>query len=354
MRIEIISFTPGGVELSLRIREGLGKVHNISCSMKYEKMNHQDGGDDIHPVKESLQQWTGEVFSSTDALIFVGAAGIAVRAISAFVRDKLSDPAVLVCDEAGHFVIPILSGHYGGGNELAEQVAQVLSATPVITTATDVKKCWAVDVFARKNGLRIFNREGIATVSAKSLAGETLRLQSKKSIAGECPVGVSCVGEDFQDPVDVRISIRQKTENAALLLCPPVVWIGMGCKKGKSFEELAAFLEEMRLEENIAREAIAGIASIDVKKEESGLLQLAESWKVDFVTYSPEDLKRQQGDFTKSDFVCEKVGVDNVCERAAMAAAGGGASLILKKRSRDGMTLAMAVSEYPLSFVENK
>lgn len=350
MRIQIISFTPGGMELSLRIREGLGQVHNIHCSSKCKKVDHQAGEEGIHLVEESLQQWTGEVFSQTDALIFVGAAGIAVRAIAPFVQDKLTDPAVLVCDEAGQFVIPILSGHYGGANELAQQVANVLHATSVITTATDVRNCWAVDVFAKRNGLRICNREGIAVVSEKLLAGETLRLQSEKKIAGEIPSGVSCVEEDFSDSVDVWISIRQREENTTLLLCPPRVWIGMGCKKGKSLEELMAFLEEVLMEENIAREAIAGIASIDVKKEEPGLLQLANSLQVDFVTYSAEDLNHQKGDFSKSDFVCEKVGVDNVCERAAVAAAGPGAALIVKKRSKNGMTLAIAVAEYLLCF----
>lgn len=350
MKIEIISFTAGGMELSRRIRESLVSYHQIRCYSKCEKIKMQAQQNGISIMEESLQECVSEVFSRSDALIFVGAAGIAVRSIAPCVKDKLSDPAVLVCDEAGQFVIPILSGHYGGANELAVQVAQVLSAIPVLTTATDVRNCWAVDVFARKNELRIYNREGIARVSGKILNGEMLRIQSEAPIEGECPPGVSVVEADALEPVDVRISIHEKTEDASLLLCPPIVWIGMGCKKGKSQEELAGFLVETCRAEHIAREAIAGIASIDVKKEEPGLNKLAEFLQIQFVTFSAKQLRMQQGDFSGSDFVSETVGVDNVCERAAVAAARAGASLILKKRSRDGMTLAMAVGEYPLSF----
>lgn len=350
MKIQVISFTPGGMELSLRIRESLAADHQIRCYSKCEKAKGQAWQYGISIMNESLQKWVGEAFSQSDALIFVGAAGIAVRAIAPFASDKLTDPAVIVCDEAGQFVIPILSGHYGGANELAQQVAEVLHATPVITTATDVRDCWAVDVFARKNGLRIYNREGIARASGKILSGETLRIQSEIPIEGECPAAVSVVNENFTGPVDVRISIHQNKENTALQLCPPVVWIGMGCKKGKSKAELEAFLEEVCLEEQIARESIAGLASIDLKKEEPGLVQLAASFNLQFQCFSAEQLRMQQGDFSGSDFVCETVGVDNVCERAAVTAAGRGASLIVKKRSRDGMTLAMAVGEYPLSF----
>lgn len=350
MRIEIISFTTGGMELSLRVRESLAACHQIRCYSKCEKAKGQALQFGISIMNASIQKWVSEIFSQSDALIFVGAAGIAVRAIAPFVKDKLSDPAVLVCDEAGQFVIPILSGHYGGGNELAAQVAQVLSATPVITTATDVRKCWAVDVFAKKNGLRICNRGGIARVSGQILRGEMVRIQSEIPIKGECPAAVSVVSEDFTEPVDVRITIRKNRNHTTLLLCPPAVWIGMGCKKGKSKAELEAFLEEVCLEEQIARESIAGLASIDLKKEELGLVQLAASLNLQFQCFSAEQLRMQQGDFSGSDFVCETVGVDNVCERAAVAAAGQNASLIVKKKKRDGMTLAMAMGEYPISF----
>lgn len=104
-------------------------------------------------------------------MLFVGAAGIAVRAIAPLVKDKLTDPAVLVMDEAGQFVIPILSGHVGGANELARLIAGLCQAVPVITTATDVNRVFAVDVFAAKNSLIIADREAARHVAMDLLEG---------------------------------------------------------------------------------------------------------------------------------------------------------------------------------------
>ena len=120
----------------------------------------------------SLSDWTRQQFAEKNAIVVIGACGIAVRMIAPFVSDKLSDSPVVVADEAGTFVIPLLSGHMGGANELAEQIAGQIGGIPVITTATDVNHTFSVDLFAKKCGLSIYNREGIAKVSAKILDGK--------------------------------------------------------------------------------------------------------------------------------------------------------------------------------------
>ena len=113
----------------------------------------------IKPQDKSLSEWTGSMFGQKRALVFIGAAGIAVRAIAPFVRDKMTDPPVVAVDEAGHFCIPLLSGHVGGANELAERMACWLQGIPVITTATDINGIFAVDVFAARRGLCITDRK---------------------------------------------------------------------------------------------------------------------------------------------------------------------------------------------------
>lgn len=118
-------------------------------------------------VQESVSVWAGEQMAAHHALVFVGACGIAVRAIAPWITDKLHDSPVLVMDEQGQYVIPLLSGHVGGANELAVRLAGELGAVPVITTATDLHGSFAVDLFAKRNDLWIHNREGIARVSAK-------------------------------------------------------------------------------------------------------------------------------------------------------------------------------------------
>ena len=119
----------------------------------------------------SLSQWTGTMFREQSAIVFVGAAGIAVRAIAPFIKDKMTDPPVVVVDEGGCFSIPILSGHVGGANALAERISGCIGAVPVITTATDVNGLFAVDVFAAANGLALTDREAARQVSARLLDG---------------------------------------------------------------------------------------------------------------------------------------------------------------------------------------
>ena len=167
-------FSERGRELAARIAE-------LSLSVSYGFWQSRYGG---HPAvskiqirergNRSLPDFLEEAFAQQFPVIFIGALGIAVRAIAPLIRHKTVDSPVLVLDEAGQFVIPVLSGHLGGANELAQQIAESLHSAAVVTTATDVNGLFAVDVFARKNGLRVCNPEAIRHVSGKLLQGETL------------------------------------------------------------------------------------------------------------------------------------------------------------------------------------
>ena len=97
----------------------------------------------------TLANWTAAQFAQSDAIVFVGAVGIAVRAIAPHCRSKATDPAVVVLDECGRFAIPLLSGHLGGANDLARRLAKACGAVPVITTATDANGVFAVDEWAK-------------------------------------------------------------------------------------------------------------------------------------------------------------------------------------------------------------
>ena len=283
------------------------------------------------------------------ALVFVGACGIAVRTIAPWITDKLHDSPVLVMDEQGRYVIPLLSGHVGGANELAIRLAEELGAIPVITTATDLHGSFAVDLFAKRNDLWIRNREGIARVSAKVLAGEeiTMSVQTGHLAAEEViPAGIrQCVYPPVEK-VDVLIAdnteeIFQK-EAAELLLQPKKYILGVGCKKGTDSVKLEAFLRKILEEQGIAIEQVTALASIDVKKEEESLLEFSETYRIPFRTYAAQELQAVPGEFHGSAFVKAQVGVDNVCERAAMKAAGADGRIYLGKQAQDGMTVAIA------------
>ena len=167
MKVALICFSLTGQQTGERLYRGLeaaGMTAELDKKSKYL----------LDSIQVSTSAWAGEKFSDSDALIFIGATGIAVRSIAPYVASKKSDPAVLVVDECGKFVISLLSGHLGGANELALKTAEILEAIPVVTTATDLHHRFAVDVFAKKNNCNIFNMKAAKEVSAALLAGKKL------------------------------------------------------------------------------------------------------------------------------------------------------------------------------------
>ncbi|MFQ7828474.1 hypothetical protein [Clostridium fessum] len=160
-----ICFTAQGKETATRLLEKLSQ----QMEEAFDFLDYT-GSEHSKPLKQVVK----EAFQEKEAILFVGAAGIAVRLIAPWVQDKLKDPAVLVIDEQGRYAIPILSGHVGGCNELAEAAAQILGAEPVITTATDLRQAFAVDVFAAENELVISDRELAKQISAAEPRGEKI------------------------------------------------------------------------------------------------------------------------------------------------------------------------------------
>jgi cobalt-precorrin 5A hydrolase len=279
-------------------------------------------------IEEPLASWVDRNIADADALIVFGSTGIAVRLIASHVKDKYHDPAVLVIDERGHYCISLLSGHVGGANELALEIASASGAVPVITTATDINGAFSVDLFAKENGLSIADREGIARVSSTALEGR--------------PVTISIKDYPPKEPVDVLISDEVMPGFSSIRLCPKKYALGMGCRRGKSFEEIRSAAESVLEEHGINLSEVGCIATIDKKKDEEGLIQLSRAWRIPLITFDAGTLAAAQGDFTSSATVLEKVGVDNVCERAAVLAAGSGAELIIKKTAISGITVAAA------------
>ena len=317
-KIELLSFTARGAALA----------ESLSAALDGHWTDGRGEG-------FSLRAWTETRFARADALLFIGAAGIAVRAIAPCVKSKAEDPAVLCVDELGRFVIPLLSGHLGGANALARRVAALCGGTAVITTATDINGAFAVDLWAKRQGLSLPEPEKIKTVSAAVLRGETVTVSCPWPIAGQPPEGVR-QGEGGAVTVDYRPG-----EGTALRLIPRCLSLGIGCRKGIEPERLEAAFAAFCEERAILPEAVCRAASVDLKRGEAGLLAFCAShgWPLTF--YSAAELAALPGEFTPSAFVQSTVGVDNVCERAAVCAGG---DLIEKKYAREGVTFALALS----------
>lgn len=290
----------------------------------------------------SLGAWTAEQFARRAALIFVSAAGIAVRAVGPLLQSKAEDPAVLSLDEQGRFVIPLVSGHLGGANALARQIAALTGGTAVISTATDLSGRFAVDLWAKKQGMSIPQPERIKGFSARLLAGETLGVACPWPVRGPVPVGLLLAAEG-----DAAVTLRP-LEGQTLQLVPRVLSLGVGCRRDTTDETLRAAFADFCRQRRVWPQAIAEAASIDRKQDEAGLLAFCreQGWPLRF--FSAEELAALEGDFSASEFVEKTVGVDNVCERAAVLASGG--ALFEKKYARDGVTFALAIREPSLDW----
>lgn len=282
--------------------------------------------------------WTKQHFPTARALVFIGAAGIAVRSAALYLRSKAEDPAILVLDEDGRFVVPLLGGHLGGANELARKIAGLLGAQAVITTATDTAGVFAVDEWARCQGLALLEPERILPVSSALLRDGNITVTSDFPIQGASPSGVR-TGEGGE----VLVSLHTD-DSQALHLVPRIGALGIGCKKGIRAETIetvfAAFLKEHRLSEK----CITGVYSIDRKAKEPGILSFCRRHGWPFTTFSAEELSAVPGSFSASSFVLDAVGVDNVCERAAVLGSGG--KLAAPKYTGNGVSLALAEAPF--------
>ncbi len=324
----------------------------------------------------SLDDFVKDSFRQGNVLIFVGAAGIAVRAIAPYIEDKTKDPAVIVIDEEGKNVIPLLSGHIGGGVREAKKISELLGANLVVTTASDVSGEFAVDVFASENGFAISDMKKAKKFTARLLEEKEAVYEVDAEIAGmpsyDVDTGYSnvvrqladgeCYGSDAKDTdnaeldesakeTDIEkskafftISFRKdKSESGVLNLIPKCIVIGVGCKKGTPYEKLLAFVEDKLSEHNIDKRAVSVLASVDIKKEEEGLIRVAKGLGAEFKVFSSDVLMAQEGEFTASEFVKRITGADNVCERAV--AACGCKKILVTKESFAGMTFAAGVME---------
>lgn len=206
-----------------------------------------------------------------------------MRAIASSVNNKLKDSPVIVIDELGKFVIPILSGHVGGANELAVLLAALMNATPVITTATDINNKFAVDVFAKKCRLAIVNKDGIAGVSSKVLAGEVVTMsvdrehipakhrQLIKAFFDEADMSADAIKTvDFPPAygADIIVSCEKVKDpkNGSIYLKPTQFVLGIGCRRDTAFENIDRAIRQSLLKLQIDISDIDMIASIDVKK----------------------------------------------------------------------------------------
>jgi len=334
MKIRIIAFSRRGCELAQTVRKALAE-HD--CEL-YSKTSADPAG--TRAVKGPVSEWTKESFASYDAVVFIGAAGIAVRYIAPFIRSKTTDPAVICIDERGTFVVPLLSGHIGGANDLAKEIAEGIDSTPVIMTATDSHGRFSVDSYAVKNGLHIGSMPAAKEVSALIVDDKKVGLVCDFEIPGRIPPELDLGGNE-KTGICISYGRSKGPFKRTLKLTPRCHVLGIGCRRGTPCAKIRAFAKKVLEEEGISMKSVRAVASIDLKSNEKGLLEFAGKIKAEPVFFSSEELASLPDmGFTPSERVKKITGVDNVCERAAFAASKDG-EIIVKKISKDGMTIAV-------------
>lgn len=297
-------------------------------------------------AEKSVCKKSGELFKSSKVMIFIGACGIAVRAIAAHVRNKTVDPAVIVIDDCGNHVISLLSGHIGGANELTLLIAKEIGANPVITTATDVNGRFSVDSWAVKNSLVISNMKTAKDISAQILI-EDIPFKSDISVFGDIPNGL-IKGENGK--IGIYISYKTDTPfDNTLRLIPKNLHVGLGCRRDTPIENIDELYRCILDEYKIDIRAIKSISSIDLKEDEAGLLQFAQKYKLPANFYTADELNALDENFTPSEFVKSITGIDNVCERAAFKSSNCG-NFILRKIAKNSVTIAICEENLELLF----
>lgn len=391
---------------------GIRRVLLITCSVRgyatmqklAKKLENISGAEIIAKVKcealpevsmkETVKACVDEYFEQVDAIVFVTASGIAVRSVAEHLTHKSKDPAIVCMDECGKHVISLVSGHAGGANALTQMLADVMWATPVITTATDVEGRFSIDDYAREHNLVVTDWAKAKAISAEVLAAgaEPVRVNEAEVLQEEEKNACEICKEQKSTGIDVgkiendgcgsrvdgcesridrcknrvdacengldvqRLQIGSyqvvitpqdvSVDAQTLQLIPRCIVAGVGCKKGMPVDKIGHAVQEAFAKAGLRMEALCAVASIDLKKEEAGLLEFCETRHVPFETYAAEELQAVPGTYSASEFVSGVTGVDNVCERSAVKyASEHGANdgeLLLRKQAQDGVTVALA------------
>ncbi|MBF0469377.1 MAG: cobalt-precorrin 5A hydrolase [Desulfamplus sp.] len=355
-KICIWAITPGGVKIGQYLNFAIPHSDFLVSQTIADSIDVPDNT----VVFEKLQVMFSKLFRSYSAHICIFSTAIAVRIAAPLIESKLADPAIVVMDDRGVHAISLLSGHLGGGNQLALEVARITGATPVITTATDINNLPSIDMVAKKENLLIQNPEMIKKVNMAFLQDKSIRILDPLNIVAphipeqfrwneshQNPYVATVICSDMERPEAgvEKFSLYNgragEVPRETLILRPSSLMAGMGCNRGTTAKELLDFLTTAFKKNNLCLNSLAGIATTSVKHDETGLLELAQGLGKPILFYDKAALNSVETIENPSDIVEKHIGVKSVCEAASILAAHNG-NLILPKIKRGNATLAVA------------
>lgn len=354
MKLAIVSVSAKGSKLGVALKAGL------PAETALFSLRRADLPAGACPF-DKLSELVAQIFSGYDGLVFIMAAGIAVRVLAPHIRDKRHDPAVVVMDDAGIHAVSLLSGHIGGANELARQVAAIVGARPVITTATDVAGLPAPDEMAARLGLKLEPFEQVKKVNAAIAGGQKVPFVLDRQLPG-CEAYLDWAAKaglalcelpslQGQADFDAAVIISDKVFPLSRLhvyLRPATLAVGIGCRKGASSGEILGAVQAACARIGRSPCSIAVVGSSIVKQSEPGLLAAVAELAVPVYFYDNQQVQAvidKQG-LATSPFVAGKIGVGNICEATALLGAGN-SSLLLGKTVYPKVTVAIAAVSSP-------
>jgi cobalt-precorrin 5A hydrolase len=356
--IAVVAITRIGAETALKIKASLENA-GLTCKVYVPKKYSQNG---VVPLKLKFNDFIKQNYSSVDALVGVMATGIIIRAVAPFLESKLTDPAVIGVDSTGKFVISLLSGHYGGANELTRIIADGIGGTAVITTASDAMGKQSVDELARILHLSIQNPESLVGVNSAIVNGDRLVVVLVGNI--DIPLEkVSCYDvKKVKDGVEALetinnydagiivisepVSIHKFNKPFTILKAKRLV-VGLGARKHASIDSiLQAVYTGIKLA-NVSISNVTSFSTVDIKRDSLEMVAAVKQLgkPLEFLSVDALGSLNHQDLSADSKLVKEKIGVGGVCERAALITAGKNSRLILKKTKLNGVTVAIAEGE---------
>jgi cobalt-precorrin 5A hydrolase len=356
--IAVVAITMRGVETALEIKEALAKT-GLNSTVYAPKKYNQNG---VFTLDKKLGDFIKDTYSTVDALVAVMATGIVIRSVAPLLESKLTDPAIVGVDATGKFVISLLSGHYGGANELARTIAKGIGATPVITTASDVTGKMSVDELARNLHLTIQNPESLVAVNSAIVNDDHIVIVLISDV--KIPINIINCYEikkaetraqalEIISHYDAGVIITHEPMSIAKFVKPFTILktkkivVGLGARKDSTKESMIEGVDTVLERVHIPLERVDRFATVDIKRNSKPMVEAVESLGAPLEFLSVDELRSVSYDNLSPDsaMVQEKIGVGGVCERAALLIAGKNSKLLIKKTKLNGVTVAIAEGE---------
>jgi len=337
MRLAIITLTKKATKKGGEIKDLLTPRNRFETIDVFTLSKYSD--DKTIPMASVFKDTVSRIFDCYDSLYFIMASGIVVRTIAPLLKSKDVDPAVITSDEDGKFITSLLSGHLGGANELASMIAENIGGIPVISTASDVSGSIAVDTIAMKLKAHLKDLESAKDVTALIVNGERVELRLPKNMIVD---SLECEKQkNIKKDITGIVVMSNRLNVEVTQIIPKNIILGIGCRRDTPAETILDGIELTMKECNLHMDSIKHIATVDVKADEAGLLEVCEKLDKELIVIDRKQIKPIQDNYEGSDFVEKTIGVRCVSAPVAYLSSNRSGKIIKEKKRYNGVTVSI-------------